>query len=89
MQGERRSECCQLGNAGIPMAISKNTNLPEEADLIVEQVLLYYLAVLPMRDSAKLQLERFAGGIMHPAVQPFPRADHLALPASDGARPVA
>ena len=41
---------------------SEDTNLPEEADLIVKQVLLHDLAVLPVRDGAELQLERLAGG---------------------------
>lgn len=41
------------------------------------------------RHHHELQLERLAGRIMHLAVQSFPRADHLALPACDGACPVA
>ena len=63
--------------------------MPEEADLIVEQVLLHNLAVLPVRYGAEFQFGRLAGRLMHLAVQPFPRADHLALPPRDGACPVA
>src|SRR5262249_32243775 len=75
-------------NPSIQVSASKDADLPEEADLIVKQVLLHDLAVLPVRHGAELQFERLAGRLMHFAVQPSPRADHLALPPCDGAGPV-
>src|SRR5690349_18314059 len=54
----------------------QQTDLPQEADLIVEELLLDDLAVLPARDRAELQLERPAGGRVHLAAQILPRPDH-------------
>src|SRR5215469_9154639 len=78
-----------FGNPSIQASASEDTDLPQEADLIVKQVLLHDLAVLPARDGAELHLERPAGRLMHFAVQACPRADHLALPLCDRAGPVA
>lgn len=46
-----------MQTASIPVSGLKDANLPEEADLIVEEVLLDNFTVLPMRDGAELQLE--------------------------------
>src|SRR6516225_7911627 len=74
--------------ASIQVSALEDANLSEEADLIVEQVLLHNLTVLPVRDGTELQLERLAGRVMHRAVQSFPRADHLPPPARDSTCPV-
>src|SRR5690349_24595244 len=66
----------------------ENTNLPEEADLIVEQLLLDDLAVLPACDSAELEGEPLVRRLVHLAVEPLPRPDHAARPVGDGAGPV-
>jgi hypothetical protein len=52
--------------------------LPEEPDLVVEEVLFDDLAVFPSCDRAKFQLERFSRRLVNRAIKTLPRADHLA-----------
>src|SRR5215467_4234239 len=71
------------------MIASKHADLTEEPHLVVEQIFLHDFAVLPSCNGAELQLEAFSGRVVHLAIEAFPRADHLALPAGDRARPIA
>src|ERR1700730_12503346 len=66
----------------------QHADLPQKADLVVEQVFLDDLPVLPSRDCAELECERLSCRRMDLPVQPLPRADHLSRPFGDGAGPV-
>src|SRR5689334_4040918 len=78
---------CFERSAGGPA--SEDADLAEEADLVVEQVFFHDLAVLPVCDRAKVQLERLSRRVVNFAVETLPRTDHLALPFRDRAGPVA
>src|SRR5262245_59980076 len=68
---------------------SEDTDLPQEADPIVEEILLDDLAVHPSRDGAELELEGLSGRLVHLAIEDGPRANHLPFPPGDRAGPVA
>src|ERR1700687_1248114 len=66
----------------------QHADLPQKADLVIEQVFLYDLPVLPSRDCAELECERLSCRWMDLPVQPLPRADHLSRPFGHRASPV-
>src|SRR5204863_1790230 len=67
----------------------EHADLPQEADLVVEQLLLDDLAVPPPRHRAELEREALVRRRMHLAVETLPGTDHLPRPVRDGAGPVA
>ena len=68
--------------------MSEDTDLPEETDLVVEQVSLHDLTVPPVCNRTELQLKRLSSRVVNFAVETLPRADHLALPVGDSAGPI-
>jgi hypothetical protein len=50
----------RISETSSPFPMSEDTDRPKELDLVVKQILLDALAVLPSRDRAEFQLERFS-----------------------------
>src|SRR5205807_4733253 len=67
----------------------QDANLREEANLIVEELLLHDLAIFPAGHRAELQLEPLVRRRVKFAVQTLPGADHSTRPTRDRAGPIA